>query len=136
MKVMKRSALIFLAACLCTWFSTGCAQDEECSITGTTVNIGKTTGGTFGADLGNNHILYFNNINLNFTSGTFKDVGNTDCLEDITSWPGSTATSVAQVSGHGYIIKFADDTYARFISGNYNGYGSVSVTYEYPFTPQ
>ncbi len=133
---MKRSALIFLAACLCTWFSTGCAQDEECSITGTTVNIGRTTGGTFYADLGNNHLLGFNNTNRNFTNGYLKDFGDTDCLEDLTSWPGSIVTTVAQTSGHGYIIKFTDNTYARFISGSYDGNGSVSVTYEYPFTPQ
>ncbi len=132
----NRFIFFFIIGCLCIPIITGCfSDDESCSISGSSVNIGRTTGGTFSADLGNNHLLYFNNTNLNFSNGYLKDVGDTDCLEDITTWPGSTATSIAYSSGHGYIIKFSDNTYARFIAGGYSN-GSVNITYDYPFTPQ
>jgi hypothetical protein len=105
---------------------------KVCGITGTSVNIGSTTGGNFPVDLGGGHNLFFNNTNLNFSGGTLADVGAKDCLANIPPWPGGTATVLAQIEGDGYSIQFSDLTHGRFIAGRYDG-ATVPVVYQYPY---
>jgi len=112
-------------------------DSKECTINGTSVNIGSTTGGTFSTNFDSTHTLVFNNTNLNFLVSIYdsiEDVGSTDCLEEIDTWNNSTSTTVAALEGHGYIIKFHDGTYCRFIAGSYSQ-GSFDIEYEYPFNP-
>ncbi len=136
-----------LAAGVFIGFIQGCApaeEDNSCSVSGAPVNIGSTTGGTFSQEIGNRNFLFLDNTNLNFTAqsynsvtgaGTLGDAGTVGCLDSIKTVPSAMVNVIAYNRDHGYVIHFADDTYARFIAINYSG-GSASIEYEYPFTPQ
>lgn len=153
---MKKLMLVLIAAILAMLL--GCPKNSDsptsstptpapCAVTGTNVNIGSTTGGSFAVDLGSSNLLYFSNTSLNFqpvcqlnctSTAKIVDVGAKSCLESITSWPGGTATLAAYTQGHGYIVQYINSsitTYARFIANSYSG-GIVSITYQYPFTVQ
>lgn len=119
----------------------GCIQEEVpeprvCTVAGTTVNIGSTTGGVFATDLGQNHILRLDNTNLNLfvpaTGGNaLIEVGSPECLEDIT-FTGGTTYQVAFQPGQAYAAKFGDNTQARFFALAYRD-GVGTIRYQYPF---
>jgi len=135
MSVYARAILVAIIA------SSGCMSEEAeqrvCTVTGTTVNIGSTSGGVFTGDLGQGHNLSLNNTNLNLflvsASGNnvLVDVGSPECLEDI-AFPGGTTNQVAMQLGHGYAAKFGDNTQARFFVDAYSN-GVMTITYQYPF---
>lgn len=140
---MKKLMLVLIAASLAIFL--GCPKDSptspstpSCAVTGTTVNIGIGTGGgntTFEFD--SSHRMLVTSTQSSIYNGSIQDVGKVSCLDSITSWPNSTGTLsyVARTSGNGYIIKFTDSTYARFIANSYNSTtGIVVITYQYPFT--
>ena len=134
-----------------------CNKDTKptCSISGTNVNIGSTTGGFFyqvvsptltcnyswGGSTNYYDEVGFDNTSFNFTvggtssspgdcaptNGTIMDVGAQTCLDF--SYSGTpTANAVSYIDGHGYVGKLADGHTVKFIAATY-GSGSVNITY-------
>jgi hypothetical protein len=73
------------------------------------------------------------------TRGTIATTGQASCLGEVLEKPSSGyASSVEAKAGHGYVVKFPDNTYARFyiVSVEKNASGTITrinMTRQYSF---
>lgn len=135
----------------CTKTAEDAPTPVPCKISGTSVNIGSTSGGNFSEQVSTGpecpytsirEYIYFNNITLNFsietsnatgcpksTSGQgILDAGLQTCL-DFTYSGSPSATNVAFVAGHGYVGQFRHGHIVKFIAKSYTN-GKVNIEYK------
>lgn len=150
-KILMASEKYKIIACLLIILMS-CAKEDTsipCNISGTSVNIGSTAGGTFSASVGTVSCplgsiiesIYFDNTNLNFWVGSsyasncpattgqgILDAGVQTCLDF--AYSGSpSATQVAFAAGHGYVGQFKHGHIVKFIAKSYTN-GKANIEYK------
>lgn len=136
---------------VCFLLTISCTEEDTpnpCNTSGTAVNIGSTSGGTFSTSVGTVacplgsiiESIYFDNTDLNFwvgssfasncptTSGQgILDAGVQSCL-DFTYSGTPAAAKVAFAVGHGYVGQFNHGHIVKFIAKSYTN-GKASIEY-------